>query len=76
MEFIGEILMFGRETFNLVQQITVEVLQQGNLIVNGDFEDPEENPDSRSLGWVPRKNLVGVASTVWWPPTRVRRVKP
>jgi signal peptidase I len=38
-------------------------------------EDPEAD-DSRVEGWVPHERLVGVASIVWWPLTRVRRVAP
>ncbi|MCP4641696.1 MAG: signal peptidase I [bacterium] len=30
--------------------------------------------DSRSLGWIPRANLVGRVSSVWWPVRRWRRL--
>ncbi|HOF39429.1 MAG TPA: signal peptidase I [Candidatus Hydrogenedentes bacterium] len=39
-------------------------------------EAPEEPVDSRSLGWVPREQLVGKATAVWWPPTHWRRLRP
>lgn len=39
-------------------------------------DDPEESPDSRLLGWIPREDVVGSASFVWWPIPRIRRVKP
>jgi len=31
--------------------------------------------DSRTVGWVPRGNLIGAAGRVWWPPSRWRRVR-
>ena len=31
--------------------------------------------DSRDLGWIPRKNFLGRVSTVWWPLTRIRRIR-
>jgi signal peptidase I len=39
-------------------------------------EDSEDGLDGRAVGWVPHRSLVGVVSTVWWPPTRWRRIRP
>jgi signal peptidase I len=39
-------------------------------------EAADEIPDSRTLGWVAREDLIGNATTVWWPPTRWRRLRP
>jgi signal peptidase I len=38
-------------------------------------DDPEAGPDSRTLGWIPYDALVGPATAVWWPLTRVRRLR-
>lgn len=37
-------------------------------------DDGDGALDSRILGWVPRRALLGTALMVWWPPTRVRRI--
>jgi signal peptidase I len=41
------------------------------LLVN----DIETGIDSRDLGWIPMENILGCVSTVWWPLTRIRRVR-
>lgn len=54
--------------------------KQQTLVPPGHFfilsDNPQDTPDSRSLGWVPYDNLVGIVTTVWWPPKRWRRVRP
>ena len=37
-------------------------------------DEESEWPDSRVIGWVSRKRLVGPARWVWWPLTKCRRV--
>jgi signal peptidase I len=39
------------------------------------IDDAGAGVDSRDLGWIPRKNLLGRASSVWWPLTRIRRIR-
>lgn len=39
-------------------------------------ENGAETLDSRTLGWIPREDVVGPVSAVWWPPRRWRRVRP
>jgi signal peptidase I len=41
-----------------------------HFFILGDEEDPEESPDSRSLGWVPYGKILGKARFIWWPFTR------
>ncbi len=38
-------------------------------------DDASTVPDSRTVGWVPRESMVGIVSTVWWPPHRIRKVR-
>ncbi|MBN2310271.1 MAG: signal peptidase I [Candidatus Hydrogenedentes bacterium] len=39
-------------------------------------DSPEHGEDSRTLGWIPHRDLIGVVSAVWWPPRRWRRLRP
>lgn len=32
--------------------------------------------DSREIGFIPVKHVVGTVTSIWWPMTRIRRVKP
>lgn len=45
-------------------------LQPDEILVLGDF--PELANDSRLMGPVPRKNIVGVVTVCYWPPARWR----
>jgi len=36
---------------------------------------PGEEPDSRILGWIPLRDVLGPAVGVWWPVTKWRRLK-
>jgi signal peptidase I len=51
-----------------------------SLVPEGQYfiiaEDGSDGLDSRTLGWIPRKDVVGPAKAVWWPPTRWRRLVP
>jgi signal peptidase I len=39
-------------------------------------ENGADNLDSRSLGWIPRRDVVGSAKLVWWPLSHARRLVP
>lgn len=36
---------------------------------------PGDHLDSRTVGWIHHKDLIGTATAVWWPPTRWRRIQ-
>jgi signal peptidase I len=45
------------------------------LVLDHPPEPEEEVWDSRSLGWIAEKQIMGKATAVWWPPSRWGRVK-
>ncbi len=49
------------------------LVPENHYFILGEAHD--EEPDSRTLGWVPHENIVGTATAVWWPPTRWRRIR-
>jgi len=57
---------FGREN----QKITVP---KDNYFVLGD--NSASSQDSRYWGFVPKKNMLGNATIIYWPPQRIRMVK-
>ena len=45
-------------------------IQEGHFFALGD--NSAQSSDSRNWGFVPRKNLIGRAVLIWWPPKRFR----
>ncbi|HOG24130.1 MAG TPA: signal peptidase I [Candidatus Omnitrophota bacterium] len=45
----------------------------GHYFTLGD--NSAHSADSRQWGFVPRKDVIGKASVIWWPPKRIRLVK-
>lgn len=48
---------------------------EGHLFILTDFPEDKEALDSRTMGFVPEKYLMGGAPCVWWPLRRARKVK-
>ena len=46
---------------------------EGNFFALGD--NSAQSSDSRNWGFIPKKNLVGKAFFIWWPPRRVKLAK-
>ena len=55
--------LYGRE------DVIIEI-PQGNYFALGD--NSAHSSDSRNWGFVPRKNVVGRAFLIWWPPNRIQ----
>jgi signal peptidase I len=51
---------------------SVIVVPQDYYFVLGD--NSRSSNDSRYWGFVPRKNLIGRASFIWWPPWRIGKI--
>jgi signal peptidase I len=49
------------------------LVPENHVFILTEDDDPEAHLDSRTVGWVPRANLVGRAAAVWWPPHRMGR---
>ncbi|MFH1640539.1 MAG: signal peptidase I [Candidatus Omnitrophota bacterium] len=57
---------FGREQEKIV-------VPEDSLFVLGD--NSASSQDSRYWGFMPKKNLLGEAILIWWPPQRIRIIK-
>ena len=49
------------------------LVPDAHVFILTEDDDPEAHLDSRTIGWVPRSNMVGRATAVWWPPHRIGR---
>jgi len=51
------------------------LVPEGAYFIIAESNIQEDHWDSRTVGWVPRPALIGVATAIWWPPRRWRRTR-
>ncbi len=53
----------------------LSLVPEGHFFILSDEALSEDALDSRTVGWVARANLIGVASAIWWPPSCWQRLR-
>jgi len=64
---------FSKRPMEDTADVFTAEIPENNFMVLGD--NSPSSTDSRVWGFVPRENLIGRASFVWWPPSRWRRAR-
>lgn len=64
---------YNRQDWDYGKIGQVVSVPENHLFVLGD--NSAQSSDSRNWGFVPRKNLIGRAVLIWWPPKRFRLIK-
>ena len=64
---------YNRDDWDYGKRGQVVSIPEGHFFVLGD--NSAASSDSRNWGFVPRKDLVGRAVLIWWPPQRARLIK-
>ena len=70
---IVERFYYNRADWNFGKQGQVIPVPEGHLFVLGD--NSAQSSDSRNWGFVSRKDVIGRAVFIWWPPKRFRLIK-
>jgi len=70
---IAEQFYYNRSDWNFAKRGQIIALPEGSLFVLGD--NSAQSSDSRNWGFVPRKDVIGRAVLIWWPPKRFRLIK-
>ncbi len=63
---------YNREDWEYGKKSQVIQVPSDSYFVLGD--NSAQSSDSRNWGFVPRKNIVGKAFLIWWPPKRIKIV--
>ena len=64
---------YNRDDWNYGKRGQTFTVPAGHLFVLGD--NSAQSSDSRNWGFVPRKDVIGRAVLIWWPPQRFRLLK-
>lgn len=70
---IAQRFYYNREDWDFGRRGQKIEVPEGQLFVLGD--NSAQSSDSRNWGFVPRKDVVGRAVLIWWPPNRFRVLK-
>jgi signal peptidase I len=64
---------YNRDDWDFGKHGQEVLIPEGHLFVLGD--NSAQSSDSRNWGFVPRKDVIGRAVLIWWPPQRFRLIK-
>ena len=64
---------YNREDWPYGRKGQIFEVPAGNYFALGDNSD--QSSDSRNWGFIPKKDLIGRAIFIWWPPNRVKLAK-
>jgi len=70
---IVERFYYNRSDWDFGKEDEVIQIPEGSFFALGD--NSAQSSDSRNWGFVPRKDVIGRAVLIWWPPKRFRLIK-
>lgn len=70
---IAQRFYYNRDDWDFGKRGQEIQIPEGHLFVLGD--NSAHSSDSRNWGFVPRKDVIGRAVLIWWPPQRIRLIK-
>ncbi len=70
---IAERFYYNRDDWDFGKHGQAILIPKDHLFVLGD--NSAQSSDSRNWGFVPRKDVIGRAVVIWWPPQRIRLLR-